>query len=142
MGVREVMQGHTTLIGELCGHDLNRISVEVVVAAARDGDPIARDILCRAGMYLGMAVCAVITTISPDRIIFGGGVSHAGDDLFVPVRRYVKDHVHVVPIDKVEFVQAALGDEGGLIGAALWAHLRGETLASGKTKMVAGGSQA
>lgn len=141
MGAREVMQGHTTRIAELCGYDLNRLSSEVVVAAAREGDPIARDILHRAGMYLGMAVCDVITTISPDRIIFGGGVSQAGEDLFKHVRRYVEDHVHVVPVDKVEFVQTALGDEGGLVGAALWAQLQCEA-GSEKMNMNAGGSLA
>jgi glucokinase len=126
MGVREVMQGHTTRIGELVGYDLNRISAEVVVDAAREGDMIALDILQRAGTYLGMAVSSVITTISPDRVIFTGGVSQAGELLFSHVRQFVKEHVHVVPIEKVDFRQAALGDQGGLVGAALWAQRRCE----------------
>jgi hypothetical protein len=36
----------------------------------------------------------------------------------------VNQRVHVIPIQKVEFVLAELGINGGLIGAALWAKRR------------------
>jgi glucokinase len=79
MGVKEVMHGHTTRIGELVDHDLNRIDAETVVQAAREGDPIAVAILERAGKYLGIAVGNILGVISPQRVIFSGGVSRAGD---------------------------------------------------------------
>src|SRR5512141_2008137 len=72
MGVKEVMHGHTTRIGELVNQDLNRIDAVVVVQAAREGDPIATAILQRAGMYLGIAVGNILGVISPERVIFGG----------------------------------------------------------------------
>ena len=78
MGVKEVMHGHTTRIGKLVNQDLNRIDAGVVVQAAREGDPIATAILQRAGMYLGIAVGNILGVISPERVIFGGGVSVAG----------------------------------------------------------------
>jgi hypothetical protein len=34
--------------------------------------------------------------------------------------------VHVIPLQKVDFVLAELGINGGLIGAALWAKYRRE----------------
>lgn len=126
MGVKEVMHGHTTRIGELVNHDLNRISAEVIVQAAREGDPIAMGILQRVGMYLGIAVGNILGVISPQRIIFGGGVSHAGDLLLTPIVQTVNERVHVIPVQKVEFVLAELGINGGLIGAALWARRKCE----------------
>jgi len=126
MGVKEVMHGHTTRIGELVNHDLNRIDVEIIVQAAKEGDQIAMQILQRAGMYLGIAVGNILGVISPQRVIFGGGVSHAGDLLLKPIVQTVNERVHVIPVDKVEFVLAELGINGGLIGAALWAKRRCE----------------
>ncbi|HEX9386122.1 MAG TPA: ROK family protein [Anaerolineales bacterium] len=126
MGVKEVMHGHTTRIGELVNHDLNRIDAEIIAQAAKEGDEIAKAILQRAGMYLGIAVGNILGVISPQRVIFGGGVSRAGDLLLTPIVQTVKERVHVVPVEKVEFVLAELGINGGLVGAALWAKRRCE----------------
>jgi glucokinase len=126
MGVKEVMHGHTTKIGELVNHDLNRIDAGVIVQAALDGDPIAQGILQRAGKYLGIAVGNILGVISPQRVIFSGGVSSAGDLLLRPIVQTVNERVHVIPLQKVEFVMAELGINGGLIGAALWAKQRCE----------------
>jgi glucokinase len=126
MGVKEVMHGHTTRIGELVDHDLNRIDAGVVVQAAVEGDPIAQGILERAGKYLGIAVGNILGVISPQRVIFSGGVSSAGDLLLRPIVRTVNERVHVIPLQKVEFVMAELGINGGLVGAALWARQRCE----------------
>lgn len=126
MGAKEVMHGHTTRISELVNHDLNRIDAGVVVQAAKEGDPIAMGILQRAGAYLGIAVGNILGIISPEKVIFGGGVSVAGDLLLRPIVQTVKERVHVVPLQKVQFVLAELGINGGLIGAALWAQRRCE----------------
>lgn len=124
MGVKEVMHGHTTRIGELVDHDLNRIDAGVIVQAAKEGDPVAQGILQRAGMYLGIAVGNILGVLSPQRVIFGGGVSTAGDLLLRPIVQTVNERVHVIPLRKVEFVLAELGINGGLVGAALWAQRR------------------
>jgi glucokinase len=126
MGVKEVMHGHTTRIGELVNHDLNRINVEIIVQAAKEGDQIAKEILQRAGMYLGIAVGNILGVISPQKVIFGGGVSRAGDMLLTQIVQTVNERVHVIPVGQVEFVLAELGIDGGLIGAALWAKRRCE----------------
>lgn len=126
MGVKEVMHGHTTRIGELVNHDLNRIDAGIVVQAALEGDPVAQGILQRAGRYLGIAVGNILGVISPQRVIFGGGVSRAGDLLLKPIVQTVNERVHVIPLQKVQFVMAELGINGGLVGAALWARRRCE----------------
>ena len=124
MGVKEVMHGHTTRIGDLVNYDLNRINVEIIVQAAKEGDQIAKGILQRVGRYLGIAVGNILGVISPQRVIFGGGVSRAGDLLLDPIMQTVNERAHVIPLQKMEFVLAELGINGGLIGAALWAKRR------------------
>ena len=75
----------------------------------------------QAGTYLGMAVANTLLTIGPQRVVLGGGVSAAGDLLLEPIRRFVRQRVHLAPVDQVEIVLASLGEKAGLLGAALWA---------------------
>lgn len=124
MGVKAVMQGMTTSIGALVGYDLNRITSKVIYQAAISGDAIARGIFEQAGYCLGVAVANVLVSVGPRIVVIGGGVAQAGDLLLEPIRKTVKDLVHIVPADQVEIVPAALGIHAGLIGAAVWAGLR------------------
>jgi glucokinase len=122
--VKAVVQRRPSRISALVEHDLNKITVEVVLQAAREGDALACELFQQAGTYIGMAVANTLLTISPERVVFGGGVSAAGELLLEPVRQFVRQRVHLVPVDCVELVRAALGDEAGLLGAALWARQR------------------
>ena len=126
MGVKEVMHGHTTRIGEMVDYDLNRIDAEIIFQAAREGDQIAQAILNRVGRYLGIAVGNILGTISPQRVVFGGGVSRAGELLLTPIVKTLNERANVIPVEKVQLVLAELGMNGGLIGAALWAKRRRE----------------
>jgi glucokinase len=120
MGMKAVAQGLTTSIGELCGYDLNRITPELIAKAALAGDEIACDIYEKAGFYLGVAASSICAAVGPRRIIIGGGVAHAGKLLLDPLKRTLRERVHVMPVDQVEVVTASLGDNSGVIGAACW----------------------
>ena len=118
-----VAQRRATLLVDLSEGDLNRINTELVVKAARQGDPLCLGILQRAGQYIGAAVANSLVTVSPRKVILAGGVATAGDLLLEPIRQTVKERVHLVPVEEVEILPAALGDNGGLLGSALWASL-------------------
>jgi glucokinase len=120
MGVKFVLHGHTTLIGELVDYDIEKITAATVVTAAKEGDPSAQFIFQQAGSYLGIAISSVIVTISPQKIVFGGGVAEAGELLLDPVRKILSERVHMVPLDKIQLVRAELGSQAGLVGAAYW----------------------
>ncbi len=124
MGMKAVSQGRTTRIAELCGYDLNRITPKLIAEAALEGDEIAKDIYEKAGFYIGIAAASICASIGPRRIIIGGGVAKAGALLLDPIRRTVRQRVHVMPVDQVEIVPSQLGDNAGIIGVACWAaHL-------------------
>jgi glucokinase len=125
-GVQAVVQRRPTSIGARVGYDLNRITVSVIAQAAREGDALAQGIFERTGAYVGMAVCNTLLTISPRKVVFGGGVMAVGDLLLNPVRRFVREHVFLVPAHEVQLVAAELGDDAGVIGAALWAMMSDE----------------
>jgi glucokinase len=56
-----------------------------VFAAAAAGDPLAGDIVARAGASLARAIHALVMTYDVERIVLGGGVSRAGTGLIGPI---------------------------------------------------------
>lgn len=126
LGIKAVLQGATTKIGELAGYDLNRITPETIMQAAEAGDLVAREILDRVGSYLGTGIANLITILSPDRVILGGSVARLGEWLLAPVRATVRQRCHATPIERVQITLAALGGDAGIIGAAVWASQQKE----------------
>ncbi len=124
MGMKAVAQGLTTQIGALCEYDLNRITPLLIAEAARNGDPVAIEVYKNAGKYLGIGAAILCASIGPKRIIIAGGVANAGELLFAPIRQTMRERVTIMPVDQVEVVPAQLGDQAGVIGAAMWARNR------------------
>ena len=100
------------------------LTAELVARAAIEGDPLARDIYARAGAYIGAAVASLVNVLNPAMVIFGGGVIKAGNLLFDPVRRAVRERAFERPAAAVRIVPAALGDDAGVIGAAAVVYRR------------------
>jgi glucokinase len=121
MGMKALAQGLTTQIGALCAYDLNRITPELIAKAAESGDEIAQEIYEKAGFYLGVAASSICVAVGPRRIILAGGVAQAGNLLLGPMERTMRARVHAMPVEQVEVVLAQLGNNAGVIGAALWA---------------------
>jgi glucokinase len=120
-GIKAVVQGLTTSLRDLAGGDLNKITAALVYQAALQGDAIGREIYEEAGNAIGVAAANVCVSIGPRRIVIGGGVARAGDLLIEPIRKALRERVHVMPVEQVEVVLSALGDKAGITGSALWA---------------------
>lgn len=121
MGMKAVVQGLTTRIGEMCQYDLNRITPALITQAAEEGDAIAIDIYRQAGYYFGVAASILCASISPRRIIVTGGVAKAGKLLLEPMDKTMRERVFIMPVDQVQIVPGELGDNAGVMGAACWA---------------------
>lgn len=121
LGLKAVVQGLTTNIGKMVNYDLNKITPDVIAKAALEGDAIAKEIFSQVGKYFGIAIANILVTISPKRVVLGGGVAAAGEILFDPIRQTVRERVSVVPVDQVEILAAKLGNNAGVVGLASWA---------------------
>ncbi len=121
-GVKAVMQGATTRITVMCQDDLNLITPELVCQAALAGDVVAREIYETAGAAIGYGIANIVIALTPRRIIIGGGVAAAGDLILEPIRRTVKERVKLADADAYEIIPATLGNNAGLMGAAVWAQ--------------------
>jgi glucokinase len=116
-GNRGCLEAHARAdrIAEACGTRTAKQAVE----QARRGDARALDGLARIGGYLGIGIANLITVLSPDKVVIGGGVSAAGDLLLDPIRAELRARVRMTALDQVELVVAQLGTWAGAIGAAV-----------------------
>ena len=104
------------------------IHAGVLGKAAAQGDEMALFLLDRAGQALGVALGTLINIFNPERIVIGGGVARIGEPLLGPAKRRISSHCFAAFRDDVTIVDATLGDDGGLLGAAALA-LAGRTQA-------------
>jgi glucokinase len=114
----KLASGANSPLREAVRGDLNRITAERLARAAHEGDPFALDLWEETGRYLGLGVLNVIHILNPSIVVIGGGVSNAGDLLFKPVRRTVKERGMAPLVNACEIVPAALGADVGIVGAA------------------------
>jgi glucokinase len=87
--------------------------IQVIFDAARDGDAEAAAVVRELAVFLGTAIANIVAILDPELVVFGGGLSHAGDLLIRPVRDVVSRIVPNVP--RLEI--SALGDDAQLYGA-------------------------
>lgn len=87
-----------------------------VFDAARAGDGFAADTLEVVFDYLGEALASACCVADPERIILGGGVSHAGSYLLRGVEHHFQQHMFHA-CKGTEFSLATLGNDAGMYGA-------------------------
>ena len=119
---RLLMAEQPSVLVELCDGDPGRLTGPLVSAAAEQGDLIAKEAFTSVGDWLGVGVANLVAALDVEVVVVGGGVSAAGDRLLDPARTalartLVGGRHRTVPA----LVQAALGPEAGLVGAALLA---------------------
>lgn len=110
------------LIGIVSG-DLEAITAEKVAQAARDGDKLAVEVIHRAAGYLGVGMVNLVNIFNPDMIVVGGGLSKMGELLLKLAREAVKQRAFPLSAKAVRIVSAGLGDDAGVLGAAIYARL-------------------
>jgi glucokinase len=93
-------------------------SARGLTRAARHGDPLALEMFEVAGRYLGVAIGSFINTFNPELVVIGGGVAGALGLMRRAMLREVKARAFSEAVAQTRIVKAALGAEGGVVGAA------------------------
>jgi glucokinase len=84
------------------------------------GDRDAAAVWDEAVGALAFALAVTAAVAAPELIVIGGGLSGAGDVLLQPLRRQLDARI-TPPQRRPELRITALGDQAGLLGAALLA---------------------
>jgi glucokinase len=92
-----------------------------VTEAALAGDETAVGVFDLIGGRLGVACASFANIFEPEAIVVGGGVIKAGDLLLDPARKEVRARA-LNPMNKTPILEATLGNDAGMIGAAALAR--------------------
>jgi glucokinase len=107
---RSVLHERRQLHGELTARDVFE------VAAA--GDELAGQIVEQTAYYLAVGAMNAMHTIDPDMVVFGGGMTAAGEPFLERIRHHVRELAFPVPAEHTQIRYAQLGTDAGFIGAA------------------------
>ena len=99
--------------------DSARLTGADVTAAALAGDPASIELVREVGVWLGEGMVTIAMIVDPSVIVVGGGVGALGELLLGPAR----ERFHVALPGRgyrpaPEIVEASLGADAGMIGAA------------------------
>lgn len=86
--------------------------------AAKAGCPVAQALWDDAACKLATCLLNCHYILNPQAFVIGGGISKAGELLFVPLRRYLKAQIYPKHFAELQILPAKLGGDAGIIGAA------------------------
>lgn len=95
---------------------------KLVTEAALAGDETAIAVFDLIGGRLGVACSSFANIFQPAAIVVGGGVIAAGELLLEPARREVRERA-LNPMNQTPILEATLGSDAGVIGAAALARV-------------------
>jgi glucokinase len=110
--------GAVSRLPEYVGGDLSLLTAQLVYEAAHDGDDYAHEIVRDTAKFLGAGVANIVNIFNPDVVVICGGVTLAGDRLFVPLRAEVQRRAFKPAVAVCRIVPGALPGTAGVVGAA------------------------
>jgi glucokinase len=116
----ELAAGQRSLAVDLAG-DAAEVHPGHVDQAAADGDPWALGLWTELAPLLAVALGNAITLLNPDRLVLGGGMLGRTPTLRDQTLVALSLVTPPALLDVVDIVEAALGDDAGLVGSALLA---------------------
>lgn len=120
--MKEALQaGKPTELLRSCGGDATKLTPALLELESDGGDVVAQSIYLPAIGYLSLAIANQVTFLNPARVILGGGVLNHAPGMRRRIRDAIAQYTSVTSRAAVAVVEAALGDDSGLIGAGLLA---------------------
>ena len=96
--------------------DAEKIVAKDVFDAAKSGDKLAQEVLEQVYAYMGEFIANICCVMNPEIVVFGGGVSKAGQVLLDGVKKhFAKWGYHAC--QDTQFALATLGNDAGAYGA-------------------------
>ena len=86
----------------------------------RAGDPVGKAVVDEYIKYLSVGLTDMINIFQPAILCIGGGICNEGETLLAPVRAFIdREQYAMNSAKKTKVCKAQLGNDAGIIGAAL-----------------------
>ncbi len=88
--------------------------------AFKGKDDVAKSVVDTYLNYVAEGVVDIVNLLQPKVVCIGGGISHEGEAILLPLKKAVKERSYArLSAKQTEVALATLGNDAGIIGAAL-----------------------
>lgn len=111
-----IESGQSSWITDKLDGDMSRLSMPLIVEAAKNNDSIALTALNETGKWLGIGAANLINVINPECVIFGGVLMGAHEFLMPIIRQTVNEHTLPWMHEGIVLVTAKHGEDAAVMG--------------------------
>lgn len=112
--------GKKTIMDDMIGGDLSKVSARTAFNAMKQGDEVGAQVVDEYISYLSCGIVNMINIFQPNVLSIGGGVCNEGDYLMKPLLEKVWGETYTREgTPRTEILIAKLGNDAGIIGAAV-----------------------
>jgi glucokinase len=115
--VEGIEAGAETVLPDLVNGRLEEITAATVYEGAVLGDAYANEVMKETAKFLGAGIGNIVNILNPEMVVIAGGVTRAGDHLFVPLRAEVRRRAFKSAEEACQIVPAQLIGTAGVVGA-------------------------
>ncbi len=121
---KAMQNSKNSLMWQECNNDIDAVNGRTAFDAMKKGDETATKVVKEYIDYLACGCTNFINIFQPDVLLIGGGVSKEGEYLLKPLREIIsRDSFDKNPEKATKILPALLGNDAGIIGAALLGNL-------------------
>jgi predicted NBD/HSP70 family sugar kinase len=113
-----IKAGDRSRVQDKVNGDLTAITVDLVLAGARDKDGVSISVMRDTAKYLGMAAANLVVMADPETLVLGGVMATARDLLLEPIVWELGRKLPGPMMDALKIATATLGEDAAAIGAA------------------------
>ncbi len=112
--------GKKTIMDDMIGGDLSKVSARTAFNAMKQGDEVGAEVVDEYISYLSCGIVNMINIFQPNVLSIGGGVCNEGDYLMKPLLEKVWGETYTREgTPRTQILIAKLGNDAGIIGAAV-----------------------
>jgi glucokinase len=124
---RYVMQaaarGQPTVLSDLLQGNLGALTSRDLAIAIQQDDAVAIQAARRSARYVGLAIGGVVNLLDPAVVVIGGGIAEALGPRYIEwATQIARKQTLAADARRMPIVASSLGDDAGLLGAALTAY--------------------
>ena len=115
---KKAEENKDSLLYKLVEGDMEKMNAKIPFDADQAGDKAGHEVIEEYLDYLSIGILNLINVFKPEAILLGGGVCKQGENLTTPLKERLAKMVYAGDL-KTEIKIASLGNDAGLIGAAM-----------------------
>ena len=113
----QISAGEESSMISIVKGNLEKITAEIVINAAKQDDKLALKIVDEAMTYLGIGVDSLIKLFNPEIIVFSGGLAKSGEIFFSKLEKHIMENKLREIEYIVKLVPSSFDQDATLIGA-------------------------